>query len=240
MINIGSHKEEIPGSTWDFFGSDPENKHAVCVKDERRTSDYSKQHVLVPLSTHTKGNGKYKLCFTGMGYIDEDIKDGTFQRIMLEGIQVLFDCHPEMRRVKDYFDVYYLYHIEEIHEQWHYTTENEQIQMMKIRNKEFSNLSKTVFGKVTTGNMDDHATVGQEYSVLCIMMDLHNCVNMPCYGMCGTITQLAGVAGYENDKLWIDEHFLSGWNVSNNSTYTPSYSLSKSEYIEQFIQFTGL
>ena len=240
MINIGSHIEDIPGSTWSHFGSDPHNEHAVFVKDERRTSDWSRQHELVKVYSHTKGNGKYKVCFTGMGYIDEDIKDGTFQRIMLEGIQVLFDCHPEMRRVKDYFDVYYLYHMEEIHEQWHYTTEKEQIQMMELRNPVFVDLSKTVFGKVTTGNMDDHATVGQQYSVLCIMMDLHNCVNIPCYEMCGTITQRAGCYGYENDKLWIDSHFLSGWNVSNNSTYTPSYSLSKSTYIEQFIQFTGL
>lgn len=175
-----------------------------------------------------------------MGYIDEDIKDGTFDRIMLESIGLLFERNAEISRIKDYLDIYILYHMEDIHEQWQWVTHEEKLEMMKTHNKVFSDLAKTVFGKVTTGNMYDHDTVGQEYTVLCVMMDIHNCVNMPTRTMLGTITEIAGSAGYENDKLYVLSKFLNTWNGIPQCSETPSHLLLNTDGVEVFVNATGL
>lgn len=83
-----------------------------CHDFDRRESDpASPQDNLVLYHRHTKGDGMLGYVFTGTaGYIDIDIKDGTYARLMKECIELARNAHPDFGDYWDYIDVYYMEH----------------------------------------------------------------------------------------------------------------------------------
>ena len=100
------------------FNSDPYCKYSKHIRDERVTTDWSRQDELVLIKPHTKTwkkDGKemsYAICLTGMGYIDVDINDGSLDRLMRDSAEKLPIC-GDLKDKWDYFDVYYMSHIME-------------------------------------------------------------------------------------------------------------------------------
>ena len=98
------------------FNSDPYCKYSKHIRDERVTTDWSRQDELVLIKPHTKTwkkDGKemsYAICLTGMGYIDVDINDGSLDRLMRDSAEKLPIC-GDLKDKWDYFDVYYMSHI---------------------------------------------------------------------------------------------------------------------------------
>lgn len=98
------------------FNSDPYCKYSKHVRDERVTTDWSRQDELVLIKPHTKTwkkDGKemsYAICLTGMGYIDVDINDGSLDRLMRDSAEKLPIC-GDLKDKWEYFDVYYMSHI---------------------------------------------------------------------------------------------------------------------------------
>lgn len=96
--------------------SDPYCEHSKHIRDERQTSDWSHQDNAVKIWEHTKNRivdgvqMQYAFCVTGIGYIDVDIQDGSFKRIMTECIDKYFSQVPELAEIKDYVDIYYMEH----------------------------------------------------------------------------------------------------------------------------------
>jgi len=100
------------------YYNDPTGAHANFLDDKRQTTDWSRQNNLILVSQHTKGNGRNKIVFTGVGYIDVDIKDGTFQRIMEEAYTTMFERATNLKEIKEYFDIYFMERIADKHNQW--------------------------------------------------------------------------------------------------------------------------
>lgn len=100
------------------YENDPTGAHANFLDDNRQTTDWSRQNNLILVSQHTKGNGRNKIVFTGVGYIDVDIKDGTFQRIMEEAYTTMFERATNLKEIEEYFDIYFMERIADKHNQW--------------------------------------------------------------------------------------------------------------------------
>lgn len=90
--------------------SDPDAKHSKHVKDERESTDWSMHNTLTKVRTHTKGEG-YPIVFTGMGYIDVDMNDGSFDRQMNEAIRCAIKYLGPLNEHVEYFDFYVFRHI---------------------------------------------------------------------------------------------------------------------------------
>ena len=99
---------------------DYNNEHAKHVKDGRETTDWSRHTRLVQLNQHTKGEGKFKVNFTGLGYIDIDLEDGSFDRIMREGYNAILEKCPRFASHLDELDVYYMEYLSPHHEMYVY------------------------------------------------------------------------------------------------------------------------
>ena len=89
--------------------SDPECLHSRHEEDSRRTSDWSSQDELVLMRRHTKGDG-YPAVFTGVSYIDVDMQDGSFERLMRRAMQLMLENYSGMDVYGDYLDIYCVKH----------------------------------------------------------------------------------------------------------------------------------
>lgn len=88
----------------------------------RVDQDWSREGECYEVYHHTKGPGKVAIVFSGIGWIDVDINDGTFERIIHEGIEEL-KKQPEWKENWEYFDIYVYIHMTEKRCQWMYWDE---------------------------------------------------------------------------------------------------------------------
>lgn len=109
------HQVGISGGGGDLT-SDPWCEHSKHIRDERQTTDWSHQDNLIKVKSHTKTWVKdgqemeYAICLSGIGYLDVDIEDGTFKRMMDETIENL-KTYPELEEKWEYMDIYYIEHM---------------------------------------------------------------------------------------------------------------------------------
>ena len=97
-----------------------QHSHHSC--DPRLTEDWSREGEVYEVYHHTEGPGKVGLVFSGIGWIDVDVNDGTFERIVHEAIEEL-KKQPEWAENWKYLDVYVMVHMAEKHGQWMYWNE---------------------------------------------------------------------------------------------------------------------
>ena len=102
------------GVTWP---DDKNCEHSHHSRDPRLTQDWSREGECYQVSRHTKGPGKMAVVFSGIGWIDVDVNDGTFERIIHETIEEL-KKQPSWAENWDYFDVYVYIHMAEKRGQW--------------------------------------------------------------------------------------------------------------------------
>lgn len=98
--------------------SDPECEHSHHVIDSRETSDWSRNNNMHLVQKHTKvrdgANGEVpSIVFTGLGYIDVDLNDGSFERMIQETMLCFWKYWEIIADYKEYFDIYYMEHIVE-------------------------------------------------------------------------------------------------------------------------------
>ncbi len=82
------------------------------ITDDRRSTDFSRHYELVKIKEHTKGSGNLALVFSGMGFLDTDIKDGTYERAIRDLIYHT-SRHYQFSYADNWecFDVYYLVYV---------------------------------------------------------------------------------------------------------------------------------
>ena len=107
------------GVTWP---DDKDCLHSHHYTDPRTTTDWSREGEIYQVQRHAKGPGKVALVFSGIGWIDVDINDGSFERIVLEAIDVM-KTKPGWKENWEYFDVFVMIHMAERHSQWMYWDE---------------------------------------------------------------------------------------------------------------------
>ena len=90
-------------------GSDPGCAHSRHVEDTRETADWTSQDEIVLMQSHVKGRG-YPVVFTGVSYLDADMKDGSFERLMRRAMQLMLENYPCMDEYGDYLDFYCMKH----------------------------------------------------------------------------------------------------------------------------------
>lgn len=91
-------------------GPDPDNwqnykEHVTNVWDDRESTDYSQHKSLKLVHEHTKGKGTYPVVISGLGWLDVEVNNGTFDR-MTNYFVNLFSKHPDIVDYWDYLDVY--------------------------------------------------------------------------------------------------------------------------------------
>ena len=96
--------------------------HCHHSHDPRRTQDWSRQGEFYQVHEHTKGSGDYAVVFSGIGWIDVDINDGTFERAVFETMDGQRE-NPNWEGDWDYLDVYVYVQIAEKRSQWMYPQE---------------------------------------------------------------------------------------------------------------------
>lgn len=89
--------------------SDPGCAHSRHVEDTRETVDWTSQDEIVLMQSHVKGRG-YPVVFTGVSYLDADMKDGSFERLMRRAMQLMLENYPYMDEYGDYLDFYCVKH----------------------------------------------------------------------------------------------------------------------------------
>ena len=95
----------------DTYVSDNACEHSKHIEDTRNSVDYTHQDELRVLKEHTKGDGKKAIVFTGMGYIDVDINDGTWDRLVDRCLELIYQNCEELHEYWDYLDIYSISHI---------------------------------------------------------------------------------------------------------------------------------
>lgn len=84
-------------------------KKIESIPDNRQSTDFSFHKQLIKIKEHTKGNGNLNIVITGNGFLDIDIKDGSFSRL----------CHNRLESISksevftyndnwELFNVYYM------------------------------------------------------------------------------------------------------------------------------------
>lgn len=94
--------------------SDPMCDHSRHIRDDRQTTDWSRQDEIITVKKHTKGNG-YPIVFSSFSLIDVDINDGTYERFMMDFIDFMFIHEPDrefLEKWGDYLDIYIVLHLE--------------------------------------------------------------------------------------------------------------------------------
>ena len=107
------------GVTWP---DDKYCRHSHHSRDPRLTEDWSREGECYQVYKHTKGPGKLAIVVSGIGWIDVDVKYGTFERIVHEYIELLKDA-PTWKENWEYLDVYVYIHMAEKRCQWMYWNE---------------------------------------------------------------------------------------------------------------------
>ena len=90
--------------------SDQACTRSLHVRRNDVTTDWSRQDNLVPVQMHTKGDGGVAVVLTGLGFVQRDIEDGSFHRMMRDAMDLLF-LAPSMAKYKEYMDIYYMEHM---------------------------------------------------------------------------------------------------------------------------------
>ena len=81
-----------------------ENDFKQCDEDLYTSTDYSKNGEVKKLQSATKGPG-INLVFMGDAFTDRLIADGTYDRVMNEGMEEFFEVEP-YKSFREYFNVY--------------------------------------------------------------------------------------------------------------------------------------
>ncbi len=89
--------------------SDRKCLHSRHVEDTRKTVDWSDQDELVLLRGHKKGRG-YPVFFSGLSYLDEDMRDGSFMRLMRDCLKYLLQYDAILEEYSPYIDFYAVKH----------------------------------------------------------------------------------------------------------------------------------
>ena len=85
-------------------------KHSKHVIDPDVTTDWSRQEELTLVRKHTKGKG-YPFVFTGWGFIQKDIDDGSYERFLNDAIRLMIELNPRTAEYVEYIDFYTLLYI---------------------------------------------------------------------------------------------------------------------------------
>ena len=102
--------------------SDPNGEHSKHVFDDRKTTDWSRQNSLVELKRHTEGDGHVIICLTGLGWLDSDMEDGTFERVMRESYEAII-AWPWVKGHEEKIDFFYMERLSADRHQWAYEME---------------------------------------------------------------------------------------------------------------------
>lgn len=70
------------------------------------STDFSSDKAVTVIQSSTKGKG-LPIVLMGDGFLDTDIADGTYERVMMKAYENLFTEEP-IASLKEYFDVYYV------------------------------------------------------------------------------------------------------------------------------------
>lgn len=96
----------------DYASSDPKCEHSWHLLDERKSTDWSRHKTWHKVQEHTKGTG-ISIVFSGVGFIDKDLADGSYERLMKKTMELFWENKPYFNEYKDYFDIYWLEYIQE-------------------------------------------------------------------------------------------------------------------------------
>ena len=168
--------------------SDPKGEHSKHVFDNRKTTDWFRQNRLITLKEHTKGDGHVKICFTGLGWLDIDLNDGTFERVMRESYEALL-AWPWLNGHEEEIDFYYMERLSADRHQFAYE--------MDAYNDESCRILQETWEAVT-----NHAPLSStEFKVLTVNIDNSIRPHTPCgnvFGFwCGNISKK-----YVNESQW--------------------------------------
>ena len=222
-------------------GSDPYGEHAIFIDDPRTTQDWSLQNTIKQIQQHTKGNGKNKIVFVGTGFIDVDHENETYERMMNEALEMIFEM-TEMQAIKEYFDIYFYYRLCEKHNLWSGTKQEKEsdytefkIKYMNPFSKEKRDIESKAFAAVTTGDEAFNLYEGQEYRCLLVNQILGHIVNgsrykaeytykaaniyQPSMSIYDTYTSMfleGNTFIDENGKITTTGAFTSTWHISQS------------------------
>ena len=87
--------------------SDPYCLHSAHLMDPRGSTDWTHHGRWHAVREHTRGDG-IPIVFSGIGYLDVDIADGSFGRLMEDAIGLFFEGYGTIASYLDWFDVYYV------------------------------------------------------------------------------------------------------------------------------------
>lgn len=89
--------------------SDRMCEHSRHVLDPRQTTDWSDQDETVLIKRHTEGKG-YPIILTGISYIDIDMQDGSFMRMMNDMVDIISQYDAVIKDYAKYIDFYAVKH----------------------------------------------------------------------------------------------------------------------------------
>lgn len=173
--------------------SDPKNQHSKHIKDTRATADWSRQNAFYQVHRHTRGDGTRKIVYTGKGYIDTDLEDGTFWRIMERGIELMKQNCPGVREHLEELDIYVMERMCIKRDQWMCNQEDQtnqtELYMDLWKNPEYGYNAewRDVFldtwelatGRILTKEERLTGDFDSEYRVLTVEIDLAPLISFP-------------------------------------------------------------
>lgn len=168
--------------------SDPNGEHSKHVFDNRKTTDWSRQNRLVELKRHTEGDGHVIICLTGLGWLDSDIEDGTFERVMRESYEAIL-AWPWVKGYEEKIDFFYMERLSADRHQWAYEMETYNEESMEVVQKTWD---------AVTGQAPLDET---SYKVLTVTVDNTIRPHTPCNSVfafwCGNFS-----SQYVNENQW--------------------------------------
>lgn len=214
--------------------SDPNCEHSLHIKDVRETVDWSRQNRLVPVYLHTNGDGKKKICFSGVGYIDTDLEDGTFRRVMLEGIEAMLSRYPEIAARKDELDIYYMERIVSKRDQWMLNHADWETELYYSVKDDYYTEQTDIMRKTWEQTTGTEPGEDPEYFLLNINIDFTPMVNGPAFQSSSNWGDKV-VNVYKNKWQFVQWHFMNIFleegdegnvEAAYGSTFTPTYLIS--------------
>lgn len=168
QIGAATYCRDTSPSRFASMGSDPKCEHAVFVDDPLETQDWSCQNTVHQLRTHSSGYGKTKIVFTGIGYTDRDVRDGTFGRIM-ERAAALFETEYAGTEFLDNVDILYMDRIIDRHDKWPMRNYDPSTYWMKSEYKdETARTVSEAYGAVTGVAPEDWMCANQTVAVILV------------------------------------------------------------------------
>ena len=100
LLNNQVQKEELTVFREGYDGQSHRfHKH---IRDDRQTTDWSGHMQVKLIKEHTTGEG-WPLVVTGMGFIDQDIEDGSMQRFLKDAAELMIKHAPEYYEQFDFY-----------------------------------------------------------------------------------------------------------------------------------------